>query len=96
MKYQFFLALLISGGLAARDTETGTTGASDHKELSTKCEAAVAAEANVTASDAKAVSTYPTDSGTLTTVSLRGALAFWNCRADATGNITGVKYSEEG
>jgi len=64
--------------------------------LQASCEAWVAAETGVQASDIKATSTESVPTGTITTVEVAGAQAPWLCLADATGVVIGVEYSQEG
>lgn len=96
MNYRFLIGPLLSGGLAGCGTDTANapSAAGDYTTLHTRCEVAVAGRANVATSEAEAVSTVPTNTGTLTKVILSGAVAPWNCRADSNGNVDGVEYSQ--
>lgn len=98
MKHPICCTLIISGGLAACDTTTVSRPieSTDYSALQASCEVSIAGEANVAASEVAATSTIPTNTGTLTTVSLLGAAAPWNCRANEAGTITSIEYSEEG
>lgn len=64
--------------------------------LQDSCEALVAAEVGVQPRDVRAVATDQHPGGTLTTVEVAGAAAPWLCRADASGVILGVEFSQEG
>lgn len=71
---------------------------SDRKgsDLQASCEALVSAETGVASGDVHATSTQSEATGTLVSVSVAGAEAPWICRADASGVITDVEYSQEG
>ena len=98
MKHQLPSLFVVTALLAACDAGTTTNPSivQDHITLHVSCELAVAEQANVSANEANAISTVSTDTGTLTTVSLQGAVAPWNCRADSSGSITSIEYSQEG
>lgn len=71
-------------------------GATDFTDLQASCEALVAAETNRRPVDVRAISTMTEPTGTVTQVDVAGAPAPWLCRADASGVVTGVEYSQEG
>lgn len=94
----FAKLVIVSGLIASCSSEAPTPAINKHSYsiLSSKCEAAVSKEANVSGDEAEAVSIVRTETGTLTPIMLTGADAPWNCRADRDGRITDIKYSEEG
>ncbi len=92
MKLSFFLPALFALSACA----TGQTSESAQADLQASCEALVAAETGTQPGGVSAVSTRVEPTGSVTTVSVAGAAAPWLCRADATGVVTGVEYSQEG
>ncbi len=65
-------------------------------DLQASCEALVSAETGVASGDVQTTSTQSEATGTVVSVSVAGAEAPWICRADVTGVITDVEYSQEG
>nr|WP_170542054.1 hypothetical protein [Ruegeria arenilitoris] len=73
-----------------------TQDTADNSTLQASCEALVAAEANRSPADVQALSTTAEPAGTVTQVAVAGAQAPWLCRADPSGVVTGVEYSQQG
>ncbi len=71
-------------------------GATADADLEASCEALVAAETGVRPDGVNAISTQTVPTGSITTVSVEGAVAPWLCRSDAGGVVTSVEYSQEG
>ncbi|WP_299950616.1 hypothetical protein [uncultured Ruegeria sp.] len=92
MKLPFLLPALFAISACA----TGGGSDSAQADLQASCEALVSAETGTQPSGVSAISTQSEPTGTVTTVSVAGAQAPWLCRADATGVVTGVEYSQEG
>lgn len=65
-------------------------------DLQASCEALVVAETGVQADGVRATGTRVEPTGSVTTVRVEGAAAPWVCRADATGVVTGVEFSQGG
>ena len=87
------LAIPLVALAACTQTGSGSVGVSG---LQASCEALVAAETGTMPQDVRATSTQSSPTGTTTLVSVTGAAAPWLCRADASGVIIGVEYSQEG
>lgn len=87
MKPVLSIMILVVCGACAGSSET---------DLQASCEALVAAETGTRPGDVRALSTDTEPGGSVTTVSVTGAQAPWLCRADPSGVVTGVEYSQEG
>ena len=74
----------------------GSDGRQDNSDLQASCEALVAARTGTRPQDVQALSTTSEPTGSTTKVAVTGADAPWLCRADASGVVTDVEYSQEG